>query len=99
MNLLYILSHFFRLMPDSLILKLYFANRMYRTRFFTQPATDTFQTIGIFHRIHLHLANLCTDAAARTFLLVHLIPEYRDRIEYRVNGAKRTYIFTKRSVY
>ena len=70
-------------------------NGVYRTCLLTPSATDTFRTVGVFHRVDHHLASLCTFSTVNAFIFIHAVPEYGNRIKGRIKGPKRTDISAK----
>ena len=73
-------------------------NGVYRTCLLTPSATDTFRTVGVFHRVDHHLASLCTFSTVNAFFCIHSITENRNFIKYRIKSTQRTDIFTERPI-
>lgn len=73
-------------------------NGVYRTCLLTPSATDTFRTVGVFHRVDHHLASLCTFSTVNAFFHIYTVAVNGDLIEYGIKCAKRTNITAKWSV-
>ena len=73
-------------------------NGVYRTCLLTPSATDTFRTVGVFHRVDHHLASLCTFSAVNAFFHIYTVAVNGNLIEYGIKCAKRTNITAKWSV-
>ena len=73
-------------------------NGVYRTCLLTPSATDTFRTVGVFHRVDHHLASLCTFSAVNAFFHIYTVAVNGNLIEYGIKRAKRTNITAKWSV-
>ena len=73
-------------------------NGVYRTRLLTPSATDTFRTVGVFHRVDHHLASLCTFSTVNAFFHIYTVAVNGNLIEYGIKCAKRTNITAKWSV-
>ena len=73
-------------------------NGVYRTCLLTPSATDTFRTVGIFHRVDHHLASLCTFSTVNAFFHIYTVAVNGNLIEYGIKRAKRTNITAKWSV-
>ena len=59
-------------------------NGVYRTCLLTPSATDTFRTVGVFHRVDHHLASLCTFSAVNAFFHIYTVAVNGDLIEYGI---------------
>lgn len=70
-------------------------NGVYRTCLLTPSATDTFRTVGVFHRVDHHLASLCTFSTVNAFFCIYSIAKNRNFVKYRIKSAQRTDIFTE----
>ena len=73
-------------------------NGVYRTCLLTPSATDTFRTVGVFHRVDHHLASLCTFSTVNAFFHIYTVAVNGNLIEYGIKCAKRTNITAKWSV-
>ena len=73
-------------------------NGVYRTCLLTPSATDTFRTVGVFHRVDHHLASLCTFSTVNAFFHIYTVAVNGNLIEYGIKRAKRTNITAKWSV-
>ena len=69
-----------------------------RTDFAASSTTDTFRTVGVFHRVYDHLAGFCTFSAFYTLILIHSVFIQGHRIKYGIKCSQGTDIFTKRTV-
>ena len=73
-------------------------NGVYRTCLLTPSATDTFRTVGVFHRVYDHLACFCTFSAFYTLIFIHSVLIQRDRIKDGIKCSQGTDIFAERTV-
>lgn len=64
----------------------------------TFPAADAFAAVGIFVRIHVHLAGFGTKSAVYTRMLIQMHSNQTYLLEQAVERPKRADVFTERPV-
>lgn len=70
-------------------------DRILRAGLAAAAATDALGTVRCFHRVHVHLTDLCTFSAVDTFVPVNAVAEEGDLIENGIKGSQGTDILAE----